>query len=1137
MDEARAKHPKLVVAFSVLMFLAGVTHPVFASGPTGKIVGTVTDKTGASVSDATVSATNQSTSETRVTQTDAAGNFVFLVLPVGNYTVKVEKPAFQTFQQKDIVLQVDQSVSVLPVLQVGSASEVITVEAGATAVNLSDATISHVVDQQRVVDLPLNGRDTLQLQYTMPGVTFDTDNVAHGQGQHYGVVVSGNRPGSNYYLLDGVDMTDSYLSVAPTFPAPDALREFDIQTSNFNAQYGRSSGGLVNAATNSGTNNWHGSLFEFLRNDKLNAHNFFDPKGAPVGPYKLNQFGGTIGGPLQKNKTFVFGYFQETRQRRSATQTIGRVLTPSERPDTNPNGDADFSDVCPGNLCPFDPRTGAAFPNNTVPASRIDPTALKMIQALMPLPNSGVGYVFQQPSEYNLDRNNQPQFVVRVDHTFRASDTAFARYYFNQDRATGTDGFPGAPHFKNFRNQSAALEWTHTFSPNLLNTAIFGFTRMAHDRGPSKSIGWSTFGGPTSGGGAGLPTDFFGGVNGSIGGQGQGFFRQNRQTTQFTDFVSWARGKHTISIGGDYRKEAVNRVEDFFTDPVFNFSGEYTANPNNPQSGNALADLLLGLPSYFETDSVVSSELRHKSADLYVADNYKVRSNLTIDAGLRWEPFLPPVDNLNDQICLDPTFSKQSAFYPTAPVGLLFPGPPVGRSGNGKGDSGCPRSGIPNRMANFAPRLGINWDPTKSGKMSVRAGYGIFYDQTRLIGYNRFSTAEPYAAVIRIFDNGPNSLHSGNPNFNPLLTGNTVYTQTGTANPFPFQIPRTPSERAAFNSLTYGGNWPSQSVEVGLAPNFNEGYTQNWNLTVQRELSHDITMSMGYVGNRANHLWIAHESNWAVTPNGPRLRDNILCATAIPGETRPCYGPFEEESSAGWSTYHALQVTLNKRFQRGLTFDASYVYGKYLDVMSFGAEGRNGPRDPVNWGLDYGPSDNDVRHRVVITTLWQIPEAKTLHGIASAVLNHWQTNLIAIAQTGTPFSVFSGSDTAGLYIGGDTADPVPGVSANVGHRYFNSADGHYYYLNPAAFRNAAPGTFGQIGRNAFYGPGYVNFDFSLFKEFHIFERQKIQFRSEFFNLFNHPNFFNPSNNVNGGLGQLNGANNPRYVQFALKYLF
>ena len=342
-------------------------------------MGTVTDNTGALLPGVTVVVTNQGTNESRTATTDASGDFSFPVLAVGNYTVKATKDGFQVFEQKNIVLQVDQNVTVPVELQVGSVQQVVEVTGATAELNLTDATISHVVDEQRIVDLPLNGRDSLQLQYVMPGVSYDNDNVAHGQGQHEGVVVNGNRPGSNYYLLDGVDMTDSYLSVAPTFPAPDALQEFDIQTSNFTAQYGRSSGGIVNAATKAGTNQWHGSAFEFLRNDKFNAHNFFDVPGAKKPSFKLNQFGGTIGGPIQKNKTSVFGYYQGARQRKDTTTTTRTVLTDQERPDVNANGNADFSDCASvGVPCPVDPRTisttnptGSPFPNNLIPANRL----------------------------------------------------------------------------------------------------------------------------------------------------------------------------------------------------------------------------------------------------------------------------------------------------------------------------------------------------------------------------------------------------------------------------------------------------------------------------------------------------------------------------------------------------------------------------------------------------------------------------------------------------------------------------------------------------------------------------------------------------------------------------------------------
>jgi hypothetical protein len=1113
-----------------ILFCALVSIPVLAAGPTGKIVGTVADSTGASVVGAKVSATNEATNETHTYVTDESGNFTFPVLPSGNYTIRAEDTGFQTYQQTGIVLQVDQSVTILPVMQVGTASQVVEVTSQQAQINLVDATVSHVVDQQRVVDLPLNGRDALQLQYIMPGVSYDNDNASHGQGQHEGVVVNGNRPGSNYFLLDGVDMTDSYLSTAPVFPAPDALQEFSIQTSNFTAQYGRSSGGVVNAVTRAGSNKFHGGLFEFLRNDVLNAHNYFDTPTTKKPSFKLNQFGGYLGGPLQKDKTFFFAYYQGTRQRKDETISINTVLTAQQRPDLTGDGTSNF----PGLI---DPRTGLPFPGGIVPANRIDPTALNFIKKLMPLPNNSTGgYTFTTPVANNQDDLNENQYLGRIDHKFGENNLVFGRYFFNQDTSTG-DGsgsnIPGLTHVKYFRNQNVALDWTHTFSPNLINTAVFGFTRIAHHRGPTTSIGWGDFGGPATTAAAGTLSDLYIGVNGSVNAGGDGTFVQNRQTWQYTDYMIMVRGAHTMTLGGDYRREASNRVEDYYTDPVFNFNGLYT--------GNALGDLLLGLPNYYNLQTEVTSRLRHNAGDVYAQDNYKVTQQVTIDAGIRWEPFLPPVDNLNDQMCLDPTFTKQSTYYPTAPVGLLFPGPPQGSSSLGKGDAGCPRSGVPNRWSNFAPRVGINVSPFKSGKTSIRAGYGLFYDQARLIAWNRFSTAQPFDASVIV--NAPGSAAN---NYAPSLTGNNVYTNSGVQNPYPFVIPRAAADRSAFSS-SYGGHWPTAAGETVLAPNFNEGYTQQWNLTLQQELSRQFSLTVSYIGNKGSKLFVSREYNYApistfdhtqsltanlgTLPNRRRL-SAISCGTAAVGVSGPCYGPLEELDPAGYSNYNSLQITLNRSFQHGFSVLGSYVYGKYLDIISTTAEGGNGPRDPENFSSNYGPSDNDVKHRFAGSYIYQIPRFTSLHSIPSLLLNGWQNQAVVIMQTGQPYSINSSADTAATGVGGETADRVVGESISPQHR------SRLEYFNTSAFQNAALGTYGDTGRNSLYGPSLFNVDFSLFKDFSLGEAGKLQFRGEFFNLFNHPNFYNPDNTVGDGtFGQINSSRDPRFVQFALKYLF
>jgi Carboxypeptidase regulatory-like domain/TonB-dependent Receptor Plug Domain len=1125
--------------FVIFIGFFGMVSPASAFGPTGTIVGTVVDSTGAAIPGAKVSLVNENTNEIRVATSDPSGNYTFPVAAIGNYTVRVEASGFQTYVQKSIVLQVDQNITIEAKMTIGASTQVVEVNGSQPTIDLVDATVSHVVDQQRIVDLPLNGRDSLQLQYVMPGVSYDNNNVAHGQGQHEGTVVNGNRPGSNYYLLDGVDMTDSYLSTAPVFPAPDALQEFDIQTSNFTSQYGRSSGGLVNTATRSGTNSFHGGIFEFFRNTVLDSHNFFDPAGADKPSFKLNQFGGFFGGPIIKDKTFFFGYYQGTRQRRDETNTVSTVLTQAQRPDLN-GGVSYF----PGAI---DPLTNAPFPGGMIPANRIDPTALNFIKALMPLPNNSTGgYTFNAPVSDNLDDLNEDQYLARIDHNLTKKDLLFGHYFYNQDvsNGIGADNIPGLPHQKYFRNQNVAIDHTHTFSSNFINTAVFGFTRIAHHRGPTASLGWGDFGGPATTSTTGVPSDLYTSINGSVNAGGDGTFVQNRQTWQYTDYLNIVKGKHSTTIGGDFRREAMNRVEDYYTDPVFNFNGQY--------SGNALSDLLLGLPDYYNLQTEVSSRLRHNAFDLYAQDNYKLTQRVTIDAGIRWEPFLPPVDNLNDQICYDPTFTKTSSYYPTAPPGLLFPGPPTGESANGKGDDGCPRSMVPNRWKNVAPRIGVNVDPTGSGKTSIRLGYGIFWDQARLIAWNRFSTAQPFDESVIV--NGPTVLA-------PSLSGNNIYTNSGVQNPYPFVIPRTPAQRTAFDPV-YGGNWPTSAGETVLSPNFNEGYTNQWNATIDQQIARGYMLTVSYIGNHGTHLFQSRENNYAPlatysftipgTPNptanqiisynnsnlpARRRLSNIQCGTGTVGVTGPCYGPMEILDPSLWSNYDSLQVSVNHRFEHGFSLLASYVWGKYLDVISYTAEGGSGPRDPNNYALSYGPSDNDVRHRFAASYIYELPKFHSLHGIAAALLNNWQNQSIITAQTGQPYSVNSSSDTAATGIGGETADFTGATTKPSGSRGVSA------YFNTAAFQNAAPGTYGESSRNFLTGPSLVDVDFSLFKEFPIREKGKIQFRGEFFNLFNHPNFNNPDNTVGDGtFGQLtstrsSGNLGPRIAQFALKYTF
>ena len=402
-----------------------------------------------------------------------------------------------------------------------------------------------------------------------------------------------------------------------------------------------------------------------------------------------------------------------------------------------------------------------------------------------------------------------------------------------------------------------------------------------------------------------------------------GYFSNPARLFQYSDTLSWVHGQHSMKIGGEYRTEAMNRFEDFITDPSISFNGTF--------SGYGLSDLLLGLPNNFQQDNEVRSELRHRSPAVFITDNWKAASNLTLDLGFRWEPYLPPVDNLNDQICFDPTFTSKSTYYPTAPPGITFPGGPT-NANFGKGDAGCPRNLVGSHWKNAAPRIGFAWDPFKKGKTSIRGAYGVFWDQIRLIAYNRFSTSTPFSYTATIPSPG-----NINNNYAPSLAGTSAFINSGQTNPYPFDVPRTPDQRAAFSPL-YGGRWPTLSLEVGMSPHWNEGYIQEYNFSIQHEVMKDTTLTAAYVGNTARHLYISRENNPAIplpftvqsyaqqlADTNTRRRLNYLQCLNGQGASQPCYGPFALNDNNAFSSYNSLQITLNRRFSKGFTILASYV--------------------------------------------------------------------------------------------------------------------------------------------------------------------------------------------------------------------
>lgn len=1123
----RPGHGLFAMGLLVAVLIGSLPRTVQAVNDTGRIIGAVTDASGAVVPDAIVTVTNQATGASRQMHADANGNFNFELLPIGQYSVKVEKPGFKTFVESDITLQVNENRSVPVAMQLGNIAQEVTVTSAPATVDLVDNTVKEVVDQTRMVDLPLNGRSPLDLQLIMPGTAVDPIGVGHGQSQNDGLVVNGNRPASNYYLLDGVNFFNAFQSTAPVFPAPDALTEFTMQLGLMSAAFGRNAGATVNAVTNSGTNAFHGTLFEFLRNTDLNAANFYDNATSTAkSPYHLNQFGGSFGGPIIKNKTFFFVYTQQTDRREYAPNIIPTVLTPQERL-------GNFNDDCPGPSCPIDPRTGLPFPGNIIPQTRMDPVAVAFIQKDMPLPNSGSrSYTFNSPPGAGQDYLDESQFVVRVDHSFSENDKIFGRYYFNDDAGVANDGnLPGAQSLydQDYRNQNVALNWTHIFSPTMVNSLTLGFDRTAHHFVVPDPQNWSDFGGPCNSSGCNVKYSLLLYIPGSIntGGANANYY-QTPTTYQISDNMSWVKGKHTINVGTDLLREIPNQFFHFLSDGTFSFQNDFSNNP--------LTDFLLGLPSNVRQDSPTGNELRYNEINFYVQDDVKVKKNLTVNLGVRWEPFMPPTDNLNWRDCMDLTFTRHSVVFPQAPPGLLYPAEgQLDRGWGTKGDPGCPRSASPDRMKDFAPRVGLAWDPFGKGKTSVRAGYGIFWDNIRLEAWNRLPNTQPYTISRQSFS-------PGNPtnNFAPSLSGDLWLTNAGLADPFPYAVPEGAAANAAFQ-------YQYPILTAFFPQYFNLGYVEQYNFSVQQQLGNDYVLNVAYLGNRGQHLFISHENNWAVPlplsvePAAVQLSNYTARRrfSDITCQGQPCYDTMEIDDDDGWSDYNSLQITLNKPLKHGLTLLGSYVWSKAMDIYSYAAEGGEGPRDPYDLNLDKGPSDFQVTNRFVTSFVWQAPTFARFHGISNQLINGWQINGIATIQSGFPFTVYSGPDTSLTGIGGETADPVTGIHAKLPS---GRPDGQEIaeYFNPAAFQVAAYGTYGLISRNSMYGPGLVNFDISFFKNFPISERLgKIEFREENFNLFNHPNFNNPDSTVTDGtaFGQIFSAHDPRFVQLALKWIF
>jgi hypothetical protein len=1053
---------------------------------TATIVGRVTDSSGATIQDATVVARNDSTGLERTTVTSDSGDLEIPFLPVsGSYTLTVRKEGFQLQELKGIVLQVDQRARMDVALRVGNLSEKITVEDLAPIVNTESGAIGQVISNKRIVDLPLNGRNFVQLAALLPSAIIGTSGTVGGTM----VAVSGGRQSKTEFLLDGISINEQLFDGVVLRPSVDAILEFKVQANSFSAEYGRGNA-VVNATIKSGTNQVHGTLFEFLRNDKLDARNFFIAKKAP---YRQNQFGFALGGPVVlpkfdgHNKSFFFLNYEGTRIRQGRTSN---VLVPSEAFRRG-----DFSSLS----TPIrDPLTGIPFSGNIIPQNRIDPATV-YFQQFMPAQNTATGtFAYAAPF-----MNDQNQGNARYDHIFSPRDTMSARYSINHLEAFNPGSYPtnGGSNQRQ-RVQNLIASETHIFSPTVVNDLRLGYTRM-HNANLNQGLGTNYTGQAGIGGFEFTSLNFPGfpslGITGFQGIAGNAYQPLVNPTNMYEliDTVAINKGAHNIKFGADLRNYRLTSTNSANSRGAFSFSGTYT--------GNGYADFLTGYPTSgsrsFPRNLFGLYETRYH---FFVEDDWKVTRNLTLNLGLRYELNLQPTAMLgqsarfNFQTQLWEVSTYKGQINTVSQQVAQFAYPKFASQIVKATDVGLPNKLLYNNYNDWAPRLGLAWRPFGDNKTVVRTGAGIFYLLTS--GNNAVS-----APIINV----------------PFIVDESK--QQATVNGFP-----TLQVQNFFPAFSSNANFVTP-LTFGFNSHMKTPVLYQWNFAIQREITSNLSIEVAYVGNKGTHL------EYALPVNLPMVSSTDL----RPFQQRrpnPALGTGSYYDNRNNSNYNALEMKIEQRFSHGLNFLASYAWSKVIDGST--NEGGDGADNPFNLQTMRGLSNLDVGQRFVFSGGWEIPVGKgrtfmsAMPGAADAILGGWQLGGILTLQGGFPFTPSMSSDPANVAFSYARRPDVVGtgkVDKCTAERCFNIAD----------FKVPAPYTIGNAGRNILRGPGIANLDFSIFKNFMFTERMYLQFRAEAFNALNHTQFNNPNTNIelpNSG-GRIFSARDARIGQFGLKLYF
>ena len=1049
---------------------------------TGRVKGIVTDQAGAGLPGARVKVIELHTNQSRSIDSNESGEFSFPILPVGQYRVETELTGFQKNITNNVSLTVGQTVNLELALEVGQVSQTIEVTGSPTLVESSVSTLKSVIDQKKIQELPLEGRNVLKLMLLVPGVVPTSGaliNQEYTAPNQVFVSSNGGRGNTIVYNLDGVDNSDTYTNVANSYPNPDALEAITIQTNGYSAEHGRRGGGVFNAITRSGTNGWHGSLFEFVRNSAFNATNFFTP-GIEDG-LKRHQFGGTIGGPIFRDKTFFFASYQRTTFRRLSVNQTAIVPTAEQRT-------GDFSNLRGGNgqvIIIRDPNTGLPFPNNQIPSGRISPIADALLDFL-PVPENPSGLVrLSIPNSSDDD-----QFLTRIDHNLSNSNRLTGRLLYDRLKS-GTNvvsnNVLNAVARANFRTTNFSLSDTHVFSPTLIGVFSATLNRLWSGKGGDYPTTLKELGADI------VDLD----PNKDIWLQVPGFFNINslgsvilvRNNYQYQGSFTYVKGDHEMKFGADAIRQQFNVPAASLASNGLNiFSSQY--------SGSNLSDFILGRPGLFIQVTPWGEALRAWQPGAYFQDNYKVTPRLTINAGLRFDPYLPwKEQQANKILAFKP--GLQSQISPGLPKGIVV-----------AGEHGVPEAGHEGSWAKFAPRLGIAY-LLPNQKTSVRAGYGVFFDYPNAIINNRHASNIPF--VLRVDVANPTSLES------PWTPAQP--------NPFPAPIP-VPS----------GFRFPLPAIAVTYSDDFTNGYVQQWNLTGEHQLTSSWLGRVSYIGSRGVKLMSVQEVNPAIFIPGQSTLQNVNARRIY----APDFASVQSLTTDDTSNYHAIAFSAERRFSNDYTVTASYTLGKAEDYQSnVVAHGQSSFTNPFDRSYDYALADFDRKHRFVGSFLWQLPFLNNSSTPLRLVAGGWQLNGIVTLESGVPFSVFAGSDRSVDGVGGDRPNLIGNPELDTGRP---KGEKVARYFDTTAFQLNDVGTYGTAGRNLIRGPGNATVDFSVLKNFNTpwfnSEGANLQLRVEAFNIFNRTNFANPNSTLTSTLfGRITSAGEPRILQFGIRFVF